>query len=133
MFTCIHMYRGLFMIIFWSLPGWARVVHTVKKINDSTDNMVKISETADKTLIYVTKVTEVSTGAAGAAKGTVDMLEAVACQDGVCANGLSVATSFILKPNVTTVVTIPVSVGCKVFVFCYKKAKKNAMGLLIYT
>jgi hypothetical protein len=61
------------------------------------------------------------------------MLEAVACQDGVCANGLSVATSFILKPNVTTVVTIPVSVGCKVFVFCYKKAKKNAMGLLIYT
>ena len=47
---------------------------TVKNINDSTDNMVKISETADKTLTYVTKVTGVSTGAAGAAKGTVDIM-----------------------------------------------------------
>ena len=62
------------MIIFWSFPGWASVVQTVKNVNDSTDNMVRISETADKTLTYVTKVTGVSTGAAGAAKGTVDML-----------------------------------------------------------
>ena len=49
------------MIFFWSIPGWARVVQTVKNINDSTDNMVKISETADKTLTYVTKVTGIST------------------------------------------------------------------------
>jgi hypothetical protein len=78
------------MIIFWSVLGWTRIVQTVKNVNDSTDNMVKISETADKTLTYVTKVTGVSTGAA---KGTVDMLEAVACQDGVsgisvCADGI---------------------------------------------
>ena len=122
----------------WSLPRWARVVQTVKNINDSTDNMVKISETADKTLTYVTKVTGVSTGAAGAAKGTVDMLEAVACQDGlcavvsgigVCADGLSMAASFIIPgPNVTTVITVPVSVGCKVFVYCCKKAKKMPWG-----
>ena len=52
-------------------------------VNDSTDNMVKISETADKTFTYVTKVTGVSTGAAGVAKGIVDMLEAVVCQYGV--------------------------------------------------
>jgi hypothetical protein len=120
------------MIIFWSLPGWTRLVTTVKNINDSTDNMVKISETADKTLTYLTKVTGVSTGAAGAAKGTVDLLEAVACQDGVCAvvsgigvcaDGLSMATSFIPGPNVTTLVTVPVSVGCKVFGYCCKRAK----------
>jgi hypothetical protein len=95
--------------------------------------MVKISETADKTLTYVTKVTGVSTGAARAAKGTVDMLKAVACQDGICAvgigigictDGLSIAASFIPGPNVTTVITIPVFVGCKVFVFCCKKAKR---------
>ena len=67
------------MVIFWSFPGWTRVVQTVKNVNDSTDNMVKISETADKTLTYVTKVTGISTGAAGAAKGSVDMLEAMAC------------------------------------------------------
>ena len=125
------------MITLWSFPGWTRVVQTVKNLNDSSDNLVKISETADKTLTYVTKVTGVSTGAAGAAKGTVDILEAVACQDGVCVvvsgigvcmDGLSIATSFIPGPNVTTIFTVPVSVGCKVFVYCYKKAKKMPWG-----
>ena len=67
------------MLVFWSVPGWTYVVGIVKSINDSTDNLVKISETADKTLTYVTKVTGISTGAAGAAKGSVDMLEAMAC------------------------------------------------------
>ena len=113
------------------------MVRIVKNVNDSTDNMVKISEIADKTLTYVTKVTGASTGAAGAAKGTVDMLESIVCQDGVCtvvsgigvcADGLSIAASFIPGPNVTTVVTIPVSVGCKVFVYCCKKAKKMPWG-----
>ena len=125
------------MLIFWSVPGWSYVVGTIKNINQSTDNMVKISKTADKTLTYVTKVTGVSTGAAGAAKGTVDMLEAVACQDGicaivsgigVCADGLSMAASFIPGPNMTTLITVPVSVGCKVFVYCCKKAKRMPWG-----
>jgi hypothetical protein len=125
------------MFIFWSFPGWSRIATTVTNINDSTDKMVKISETADKTLTYITKITGVSTGAAGAAKGTVDMLEAVACQDGVCAvvsgigvcaDGLSMAASFIPGPNVTTVISVPVSVGCKVFVYCCKRAKKMPWG-----
>ena len=121
----------------WSIPGLARVVKTIKNINNISDNAVKISETADKTLTYVTKVTGVSTGAVGAAKGTIDMLEVIACKDGVCAivsgvvvcaDGLSIATSFIPGPNVTTVVTVPISVGCKVFVYCCKKAKKMPWG-----
>lgn len=125
------------MIILWSLPRWTRVVQTVKNINDSTDNMVRISETADKTFSYVTKVTGVSTGAAGLAKGSVDLLEAITCQNGVCvvasgigvcADALSMAASFILGPNVTRVVTVPVSVGCKVFVYFCKKAKKLPWG-----
>ena len=62
------------MIILWSLPGWTRAVQTIKNINESTDNMVKISETADKTLTYVTKVTGVSTNAANTAKNAIDML-----------------------------------------------------------
>ena len=79
----------------------------------------------------------VSTCAAGATKGIVDMLEAVACQDGVCAvvsgirvyaDGLSMAAFFIPGPNVMTVVTVPISVGCKVFVYCCKKAKKMPWG-----
>ena len=125
------------MIILWSFPGWTRVVQTIKNINNSTDNIMKISETADKTLTYVTKITGVSTGAAGTAKGTVDMLEAVACQDsvsavvsgiGVYADGLSMAAFFIPGPNVTTVVIVPISVGCKVFVYCCKKVKKIPWG-----
>lgn len=124
-------------LIFWAFPGWVSIAKTVENMNDSTDKIVRISETADKTLTYVTKVTGVSTGVAGVAKGTVDMLEAVACQDGVCAvvsgigvcaDGLSIAISFIPGPNVTTVVTVPVSVGCKVFVYCCKKAKKMPWG-----
>ena len=87
---------------------------------------------ADKTFTYVTKLTGATTGAAGAAKGTVDLAEAIACQDGICAfvsavgvaaDGLQVCTSFIPGPNVTAVVTMPVSVGCKVYVGCCKKSK----------
>ena len=82
----------------------------------------------------MTKVTVLYTGAA---KGTANVLEAVACQDdicaivsgiGVCADGLSMVASFIPGPNVTTVVTVPISVGCKVFVYCCKKAKKMPWG-----
>jgi len=68
--------------------------------------MAKISKNADKTLTYITKI-------------TVDRLEAIRCQDGicavisgigVCANSLSIATSFISGPNrkITTVVKVPV-------------------------
>jgi len=125
------------MIIFWSFPGWARAVQAVTNINEATDNMVKIIDTTDKTLTYGTKVIGILIGATGAAKGTIDMLEAVACLKGVCAvvsgvgvcaDGLSMATSFIPGPNVTTVITVPVSVGCKVFVYCCKKAKKMPWG-----
>lgn len=54
-----------------------------------------------------------------------DFLEAVACQDGICAfvsgvglvaDGLQICTPFIPGPNVTAIVTMPVSVGCKVFI-----------------
>lgn len=116
---------------------FTRVIKTINHINDSSDKLVRISKTADKTLTYVTKVTGVSTGAAGAAKGTLDVLEALACQDGVCAlvgtigvcaDGLSLATSFIPGPNVTTVIAVPVSVACKIFVYGCKNAKKMPWG-----
>ena len=100
-------------------------------INDSVNRIVAFPEAADKTFTYVTKVTGATTGAAGAAKGTVDFAEAVACQDGICAfvsavgvaaDGLQICTSFIPGPNVTAVVTMPISIGCKVFVWCCKRS-----------
>lgn len=112
-------------VFFW-------VPNILKKIDSSVGSVAKITETTDKTLTYVTKVTGVTAGAAGAAKGTVDFMEAVACQDGicaavsvigVCADGLSLATSFIPGPNITSIITVPISVGCKVFVWCCKRSK----------
>ena len=101
-------------------------------INENVNKIINLPTNADKTFTYVTKVTGATTGAAGAAKGTVDLAEAIACQDGICAfvsavgvaaDGLQICTSFIPGPNVTAVVTMPVSVGCKVFVWCCKKSK----------
>lgn len=80
----------------------------------------------------VTKITGATTGAAGLAKGSVDVAEALACQDGVCAfvssvgcfaDTLQIVASFVPGPNVTAIITTPVSVGCKVFVWCCKKSK----------
>ena len=46
-------------------------------INNAVDKVINIPETADKTFTYVSKVTGATTGAAGAAKGSVDFIEAV--------------------------------------------------------
>ena len=101
-------------------------------INENVNKIINLPTNVDKTFTYVTKVTGATTGAAGAAKGTADLAEAIACQDGICAfvsavgvtaDGLQICTSFIPGPNVTTVVTMPVSVGCKVFVWCCKRSK----------
>lgn len=50
------------MLLFWSVPGWWVVVRIITNINKSTDNIAKITKTADKTLTYVTKVTNVNVG-----------------------------------------------------------------------
>lgn len=108
------------------------VPNKVIQINKSINTVLDLPEKADKTFTFVTKVTGATTGAAGAAKGGVDFVEAVACQDGVCAtvsaigvaaDGLQICASFIPGPNVTAVVTTPISVGCKVFVWCCKRSK----------
>lgn len=101
-------------------------------INKNVDKIVTFPEKVDKSFTYLSKLTGASTGAAGAAKGTVDLAEALACQDGICAlvSGVGVAAdclqicaSFIPGPNVTSIVTMPISVGCKAFVWCCKRSK----------
>ncbi len=101
-------------------------------INNNVDKIIEVPEKTDKVFNYVTKVAGATTGAAGAAKGSVDLAEAIACQDGICAvvsavgvaaDSLQICTSFIPGPNVTAIVTIPISVGCKVFVWCCKRSK----------
>lgn len=101
-------------------------------INKGLDKVIDLPEKADRAFTYATKVTGATTGAAGAAKGSVDFLEAVSCQDGVCAvvsavgvaaDSLQICASFVPGPNITAIVTTPVSIGCKVFVWCCKKSK----------
>jgi hypothetical protein len=80
----------------------------------------------------VTKIADASSGASGLAKGSVDVAEALACQDGLCAfvssvgcaaDALQIATSFVPGPNLTALITTPVSVRSKVFVWCCKRSK----------
>ena len=113
------------------------VPNKVMVINDNINKVVNLPTAADKTFTYVTKVTGATTGAAGAAKGSVDFAEAVVCQDGVCAvvsavgvaaDSLQICASFIPGPNVTAIVTMPISVVCKVFVWCCKKSKLSWGG-----
>ena len=96
------------------------------------NKIINLPETADKTFTYTTEVVGATTGAAEAAKGTMDFAEAVACQDGICAfvsavgitaNGLQICTSFSSNLNVTAIVITPISVKCKVFVWCCKQSK----------
>ncbi len=101
-------------------------------LNRNVDKLINLPETTDKAFTYVTKTTGAITGSAGLAKGSVDFAEAIACSDGICAvvsavgvvsDGLQIATSFIPGPNVTAIVTMPISVGCKVFVWCCKRSR----------
>lgn len=96
------------------------VPNKLTAINNSINKIVDFPNAADRTFTFVSKCTGVTTGAAGAAKGSVDFLEAVACQDGICAfvsgvgvvaDGLQICTSFIPGPNVSVIVTMPLSIG----------------------
>ena len=74
---------------------------------------------------YVIKLLALLLGTAGLARGANDAAETFFCNDGIClsvsgvgclADSLQIASSFIIGPNVTMVVTAFVSVFCKVFV-----------------
>jgi len=109
-----------------------KIYNYTKAINTMLEAPTNIQNSASKGLTFVSKVTGATTGAAGAAKGTVDALEALACKDGVCfvvscigvgADTLGFITTFVPGPNLTSIVTIPISVGCKTFVWCCKRSK----------
>lgn len=111
---------------------FVKIYKISKGINDALEAPTLIKDKADKTFNLITKVTGATTGSAGAAKGVCDSLEALACKDGVCfcvsvigtcADALQIIASFVPGPNLTVVVTTPVSVFCKTFVYCCKRSK----------
>jgi hypothetical protein len=109
-----------------------KIYNYTKGMNDALQSPTVVGNAANEVFEYTTKIVGATTGAAGAAKGSSDALEALACQDGVCfvvscvgtaADTLQIIASFVPGPNVTALVTTPISVGCKVFVWCCKKSK----------
>lgn len=109
-----------------------KIVSYAKSLNTLLEAPESIKKGGEKTFIYVTKIVGASTGTAGAAKGSFDAIEALVCNDGLCfvvscvgvaADSLQIVANFIPGPNMTALVTIPISVGCKVFVWCCKNSK----------
>lgn len=102
------------------------------KINSALDKALGLPEKAEKGYILGTKVLGVGTGAAQAGKGSADLVEAIVCQDGICAvvsgiglaaDCLQIGASFVPGPNVTVIITVPVSCFCKTFVWACKRSK----------
>jgi hypothetical protein len=104
----------------------------VKSVNTLLNAPVVIGDKYNSMYTTTTKVVGVTVGSCGAAKGVADAAEALACQDGVCfvvscvgasADVLHMLASFVPGPNFTAVVTVPLSMGCKTFVYCCKRGK----------
>lgn len=119
---------------FIKVASWpfVKIYNLTKGVNDAISAPTLIGNSANNGITYITKIAGATTGAAGAAKGASDALEALACQDGVCfvvscvgasADTLQICASFVPGPNVTALITTPISVGCKVFVYCCKNSK----------
>nr|QYB19234.1 hypothetical protein [Climaconeis cf. scalaris]QYB19343.1 hypothetical protein [Climaconeis cf. scalaris] len=86
--------------------------------------------TTDKIFTYFSKVTKYTVVTAVVSKESINIAEAIACQNKICAfvsevkvssDGLQICTSFIAILNVTAVVIMPISVNCKVFCLVLQK------------
>lgn len=105
-------------------------INFIVSLNNTAISITGVGDKLNDVEKMVTKYVAATTGSAGLAKGAHDTFEAIKCQDGVCAvisgigcaaDTLQIVGSFIPGPNITTLITTPVSVGCKVFVWCCKR------------
>ena len=107
--------------------GFKTIKSILVNINSTVNKIYKTGQTATKTVVT-------TVGGASLVKGSFDIAEDLVCQDyvcltvdciGVCADVLTVLTSFLPGPNVTSVVTIPVSTSCKFFRWCCQRSIFN--------
>lgn len=103
----------------------------LQAFNKTFSNAAGVTESAHKTYTHLTKMGGASVCSVGFSKGAIDTMEAVACGDKVCtvvsligctADCVGFVTSYIPGANVSTVITIPISVGCKSFVYFCKRS-----------
>lgn len=104
--------------------GIQTIRHILVGVNQTVSNLGASVDATRKTVVT-------TVGATSFAKGAVDIAEDLVCQDYVCltvdcigvtCDLLTTFTSFVPGPNVTSVVTIPVSFGCKTFRWCCTKS-----------
>lgn len=91
----------------------------------------KMIETGtSKIFVQTTKILGGTTGGIQVGKGLHDAHEAFLCADGLCfvvscagvaADSVQVIGSWLPGPNMTCVVTMPISFCCKTFVWCCKR------------
>lgn len=102
----------------------------VKGVNAALSMPTVVCEVSSNRFVYTTKLVGATTGTCGIRKRASDALEALACQDRVCfliscisvsADSLTVADSYVSDANFASLVTMPISVGCKSFVWACKK------------
>lgn len=107
-------------------------ISSILNMNNTAIKVTGVGEKLSEAEKVMTKYIAATTGAAGFGKGAYDTLDAIKCQDGVCAiisgigcgaDGIQVIGSLVPGPNITSIITTPVSVGCKVFVWCCKKGQ----------
>ena len=100
-----------------------------KSINIALEAPLAIIEKFSAMIAYMTKLFGCTTGSCDLGKGATDASETLACQDGVyfivsyigcTADGLQIFASWIPGPHITTLITMPLSWGCKTFVWAYK-------------
>lgn len=121
--------HGLIKVIVWPYQKFCRICGSVNTI---VEGPLKAKESGGKLYNFITKFVGASAGGVGVGKGSADAVEAILCGDGVCfvvscvgviADGVQVAASFVPGPNLTTILTMPISLGCKTFVWACKKSK----------
>lgn len=98
--------------------------NSTKSINTALEAPLGISKKLSEFEVYLTKLIGGTTE-----KGVADAAEAYACKDGVCfvvscvgcaADGLQIIAFWVPEPNITNLVTVPISWGCKTFVWSCK-------------
>lgn len=112
--------------IIWFVPV------KVDKLNNAIEKALNIPEKVESSYIYMTKLFGAMIGTVGVARGMVDTLEAIACQDHICAtisvvgvvaDSIQIIRTWCPGANVTTLICMPISSGCKAFVYFCKMSK----------
>lgn len=106
-----------------------KLYNYTEAINVALQAPLAIKDKMTASEIFYTRLIGTTSSSVLFAKGAKDAATALVCQDGVCfviscigcaADSLGFVANFVPGPNVTQIVTVSISAGCKTFVWCCK-------------